>query len=222
MTLMEAIEQRHSVRRYLDKPIEDETLQKLQKEIEACAAEGGIGIRLILNEPKAFSSPLARYGSFRGVKNYILLSGKPADDLEERVGYFGERLVLYLQQLGLNSCWVGLTYNRRLARQHLAAGEVLVCALAIGYGESGGTPHKSKIREKLFACDGEMPAWFANGLRAALLAPTAVNQQKFLISLKEEKLAIEELGGPYSKVDLGIVKYHFEAGAGAEFPGWSE
>ena len=37
---------------------------------------------------------MAKYGSFSGVRNYLTLVGKPADDLQGRIGYYGERLVL--------------------------------------------------------------------------------------------------------------------------------
>jgi hypothetical protein len=34
---------------------------------------------------------------------------KKSDDLDEKVGYWGEQLVLLAQTLGLNTCWVGLS-----------------------------------------------------------------------------------------------------------------
>ena len=63
---------------------------------------------------------------------------------------------------------------------------------------------------------GEMPGWFKDGMEAAMLAPTAMNQQKFLFTLDGEKVTAEKTGGMYSLVDLGIVKYHFEVGSGKE------
>ena len=56
--------------------------------------------------------------------------------------------------------------------------------------------------------------WFRNGIRAALLAPTAMNQQKFKLDLEEGHVKARAGIGPYAKVDLGIVKYHFEVGSG--------
>ena len=40
------------------------------------------------------------------------------------------------------------------------------------------------------------------------------NQQKFLITLSGDKVSAKSAGGFYSKVDSGIVKKHFEIGAG--------
>ena len=51
----------------------------------------------------------------------------------------------------------------------------------------------------------------------ALLAPTAINQQKFLIKLNaDETVSFVDKGGVFSKVDLGIVKCHFEIGSGKQ------
>ena len=86
--------------------------------------------------------------------------------------------------------------------------------LSLGYGTTQGTAHKSKSMDALCHTEGAMPEWFRKGMEAAMLAPTAMNQQKFLISLLGNNVTAKSLGGFYSKVDLGIVKYHFEMGAG--------
>ena len=69
----------------------------------------------------------------------------------------------------------------------------------------------------------EMPAWFRAGMEAAMTAPTAVNQQKFLLTLMRdgETVKAKALMGPCSKMDLGIVKYHFEIGAGDHAFQWA-
>ena len=61
-----------------------------------------------------------------------------------------------------------------------------------------------------------MPDWFKKGMEAAALAPTAMNQQKFLIILEGNKVNAKALTAFYSKLDLGIVKYHCELGSGKE------
>ena len=62
--------------------------------------------------------------------------------------------------------------------------------------------------------EDEMPAWFKNGVLAAMMAPTAVNQQKFSISMENGDAVITAGRGPMTKIDLGIVKYNFEAASG--------
>ena len=216
-SLEEALERRHSVRSYSDRRIEDPTLTALQAEIDACNREGGLRIQLVLDEPRAFgSSVMARYGSFRNVRNYVALVGKKADDLDERVGYYGERIVLAAQRLGLNTCWVALTFSKRHVRRLVGPDEKLVCVLSIGYGDTQGKPRKSKALEDVCAASGPLPAWFERGVRAALLAPTAMNQQKFRFELQPDGTTVRATtsGGAYTAVDLGIAKYHFEIGTG--------
>ena len=236
MDLMEAIRSRHSVRQYTDRPIPAELLAELEAEIAACNREGGLHIQLAAGEPEAFRGVLAHYGSFRGVHSYLALAGPRGPELEEKLGYYGERLVLKARQLGLDSCWVALTFRRGKCRCAIAPGEKLVCVAALGYGETHGVPHRSRPLEEVCKTAGggrlpdggrlpevgRLPDWFRAGAEAALLAPTAVNQQKFLLTLEGNTVRAESTGGFYSRVDLGIVKYHFEVGAGRDNFTWSK
>lgn len=223
MDIPDAIRARHSVRKYAPQPIPADVRSTLQQEIDACNREGQLHIQLICDEPGAFSGAMARYGSFSGVSNYIAVVGSKAEDLDERAGYYGERLVLLAQQLGLNTCWVALTFSRRKARYTLEKGEKLVLVIALGYGITQGVPHRSKSMEELCRCDAPMPDWFRRGMECAMLAPTAVNQQKFLFTLEGERtVRAQAMRSPYAKLDLGIVKYHFEQGAGIENFDWAQ
>ena len=94
MDLYTAMRERHSVRAYKNQPIEADKVQKLQAEIDACNREGNLHLQLVTDEPNAFTGMMARYGSFRGVQNYIAVVGTKNDDLHERAGYYGERVVL--------------------------------------------------------------------------------------------------------------------------------
>ena len=85
---------------------------------------------------------LAHYGSFYNVGNYFAATAKDGRDVE--IGYYGERLVLLSQQLGLNTCWVALTYSKGKVPVECAPGEKLRIVIALGYGETQGVPHKSK------------------------------------------------------------------------------
>lgn len=220
MNILEAIESRHSVRSYTDKPIAKETLAELNKEIENCNRESGLSIRLVTDEPEAFSSFMARYGKFSGVKNYFAMIGKKGSGLDEKVGYYGEKLVLKAQKLGLNTCWAALTFSKKNCKPFIQKGEKLVCVIAVGYGATQGVQHKNKDMSELYHADETAPEWFMRGMRAAMLAPTATNQQKFMFSYKNGLVGARATGGFYSKVDLGIVKYHFEIGVGRENFKW--
>ena len=214
MELIEAMKQRHSVRQYTDKKIDADILAELQAEIDACNKKGGLHIQLITNEPQAFDSFMAHYGKFSGVTNYIALVGKKSDKLDELCGYYGERLVLKAQQLGLNSCWVAMTYKKIPNAFKIDNGEKLTVVISLGYGKTQGVNHKTKSAEQVSNISAQTPEWFKAGVEAALLAPTAMNQQKFKLTCADGKVTAKAGLGFYTKIDLGIVKYHFEVASG--------
>ena len=219
--MQEAIEARHSIRAYKDLPLSEEIVKLLEDELVKLNNEGQLHIQLICNEPKAFQGTMAKYGKFRNVNNYLVMAGKKAEDLDERIGYYGEHIVLLAQTLGLNTCWVGLSYSKVPGTYVLEEGEKIACYIAIGYGETQGVGHKIKTVEQVSNASDITPSWFKKGVEAALLAPTAVNQQKFSFEhvgvknnchLIRAKKGFSMIG--YTKMDLGIAKYHFEIGAG--------
>lgn len=221
MTELEAIRARHSVRQYLNKPLKPDELAQLRSEVDACNKESGLHIQLVTNEPKAFEGTMARYGKFSGVQNYFALVGKAGSDLQEKCGYWGERLVLKAQMMGLNTCWVALTFTKVKSAYTLGDGEKLAAVIALGHGTTQGVSHKSKPMEEIARVEGPMPDWFRAGMEAVLLAPTAVNQQKFLFALEDgDKVSAQPGHAFYVKMDLGIAKYHFEVGAGKENFQW--
>ena len=216
MEIREAIRARHSVRKYLDMHITGEMKEKLETLIRECNEESGLHIQLVLNDAECFRTLLAHYGWFENVNNYVAIVGsKELPDLEEKGGYYGQKIVLAAQQEGLNTCWVAGTYKKGKCRAEKAADEKIICVIAIGYGENQGTKHKSKPLAKLCSVKEEdMPGWFRNGVKGAMMAPTAMNQQKFTISLEDGEAVITAGRGPMTKIDLGIVKYNFEAASG--------
>ncbi|MBQ7422040.1 MAG: nitroreductase family protein [Prevotella sp.] len=221
MDIFEAIRQRHSVRSYTDKPIEEGKLEILRSKMEQYNAESGLHIQLVTGDSKAFDSRMAHYGKFSGISNYFAMIGRKGALLDETIGYYGEKLVLEAQMMGLNTCWVGLTFKKNPAVLQIENDEKLRCVIALGYGTTQGISHKIKSFEKVAKAEGTPADWFRKGVEAALLAPTAVNQQKFTFALKGNHQVEAKAGwGFFSKVDLGIVKCHFEIGAGKENFEW--
>ena len=221
MTIQEAIEARHSVRAYKDQPLADEVARRLEEEIAVVNQKGNLHVQLIRNEPKAFQGTMAKYGKFRNATNYLVMAGKKAEDLDERVGYYGEHLVLLAQTLGLNTCWVGLSYSKVPGTYVLEEGEKIACYIAIGYGETQGVGHKIKTVGQVSNASDATLSWFRKGVEAALLAPTAVNQQKFsfeYVGVKDNWHIVKARKGfsiiGYTGIDLGIVKCHFMIAVG--------
>ena len=212
--IIEAMKQRHAVREYDgDRKIEQEKLDILNERIASINKESGLRIQLVTDEPKAFDGFMAHYGKFSGITNYIALIGKKDSSLNEKCGYYGEQLVLLAAQLGLDTCWVAMSYAKVKNAYDIAKGEKLCCVISLGYGKTHGIPHKSKSAQEVAVIKEDTPKWFIDGVNAALLAPTAMNQQKFGFMLDGDKVIAKAGKGILTDIDLGIVKYHFEIGA---------
>ena len=213
MEVLELMKQRHSVRQYKPRAIEPEKRAALNDLCSELNQKAELSIQIVYDEPNCFDSFMAHYGKFSGVCNYIALIGKKSPSLEETLGYCGEQLVLKAQELGLNTCWVAMTHGKSQA--NVGKGEKQVCLISLGYGETQGVEHKSRPMQALCRCAQPMPEWFEKGMTAAMLAPTAMNQQKFYFELRADGTVKATCGsGFYTKLDLGIVKYHFEAASG--------
>lgn len=212
MTLLEAIPLRHSVRRYTDRPLPPESVEILRREALKASQSCGVDFQLVVDEPKAYSGIMS-YGKFSGVRNYIVVGAPRGARYDELAGYYGERLVLFAQTLGLNTCWTGLSYRKVKEAWSLRHGDRIVCLIALGYGETQGKPHKIKGVEQVSNAGPDTPEWFRSGVEAALLAPTAINQQKFYFTYHADgRVAAEprfSLAG-YTHVDLGIARLHFD------------
>ncbi|KFI52362.1 nitroreductase family protein [Bifidobacterium callitrichos] len=163
-----------------------------------------------------------------------------AADLQERVGYYGERLVLRAVQLGLETSWAVLdgaeSVDPAEAWWRLGDGESVVWVIAFGHGARLGGRRRTKPLEELAsvvgdgisAADGpadavaEAPGWFLAGMEAAMKAPTSLSQQPFHFTLHlggpdddpdGGEVSAEALEGLFAHVGLGCAKYHFEIGA---------
>lgn len=229
MELIDAIKQRHSVRNYQERPIEADKAAAINRLIDECNRESGLHMQLVLEEPLAFSTGLFSYGKFTGVRNYLAVIAPKRGNHDEAIGYQGEKVALFMQTLGLNTCWVGLTFKNIKDAYALNDGEALKLVIACGYGENNGVPHPQKkamadlCRDKRGTGEA-LPDWFTRGMEAVMMAPTAINQQKFLFTLLpdsrvETKAKFDFIG--YSHIDLGIAKYHFEIGAGKDNFTWA-
>ena len=213
--LMEAVRSRHSVRRYDEKPLSEHERREMERIVDVCNAEGHLKCALVLDSPDAFAGTKSRLAKFSGVRNYVVVMGSDKEGLDERGGYWGERIVLEAQNLGLRTCWVGLTYSRRRLACDVPDGVRVVSVITLGHGVDDGTAHRSKPVEELALVNGEPAEWFDMGMESVMLAPSAMNRQGYRFTLRRDgKVEVKSFGGSYSQVDLGIAKLHFEIGSG--------
>lgn len=212
--LKKAIKERHSVRTYIEKPIDAAVVEELEKAIAAANEEGNLHLQFVKEAGNTCNKLFNKKAGLGTAPSVIACIGPDDKTLDERIGYYGEKIVLLAQALGLNTCWVG-TFSKSECNATVNAGEKFPIVIAIGYGATSGNVRKSKEREDVTDAKTEMPDWFCEGVDAALLAPTAINQQRFKIKLNPDgSVSITDRGGVLSLIDLGIVKCHFEIGSG--------
>ncbi len=216
MSIRELIKNRHSVRQFSDRPVAEESRRVLEDLVGEINEESGLHIQIVWDEADCFRSFMASFGRFSNVNNYIALVGdKSMDRLDELAGYYGEKLVLCAQGLWLNTCWVGGTFSKGACRADIGREEKLVLVIALGYGTDQGKMHKTRPMSQFTDLAPEdMPVWFKNGMIAAMYAPTAMNQQKFWIRKEGDEAVLTPKMGLFTRVDAGIVRYHFEVASG--------
>lgn len=220
MTIKEAIYERHTVRKYTEKAIPAETVALLNSRVAENNSKFNLAIKLVTGNSEGIMAA-AKLLLGQGVNNYFILAGEDSPDLDEKLGYCGADLILYAQTLGLNTWWIGGMFSRKGAEKNLGGKNLRINGvIAVGYGETHGVQHKSKQPEQISSYTGEAPDWFKAGVDAVLHAPTALNRQSFTITGKGNKVSIGYAKGPFSGIDLGIGKYHFETGAGKENFEW--
>lgn len=220
MTIKEAMKERHMVRKYIDKPIPSDLVEKLNARIAGNNLTYSLSLSLVTGNADGLGALAKMLG--KGVKNYIVLAGPDSADLDEKLGYCGADMILYAQTLGLNTWWVGGMYNAKGAQKNMNSGAVHINGvLAIGYGQTQGVPHKSKTTAEISSYKGTAPQWFVDGVNALLLAPTALNKQAFTVRGDGNKVYLTCDSGHFAGIDLGIGKYHFEVGAGKDNFEWA-
>jgi len=232
MTTLEAVNIRRSRRNYVSTPIEKDVVEKLRASMEQYNNTANLSMQLILNNPEAFNGLSKSYGLFSGVSKYMALVGQRSDEnLKEKFGYYGEKLVIEATQLGLGTCWVGGTFDKKSCVCEVQKGEAFYCVIAIGNTVSELSfkekliakviHRKTKSVDELYEADGEVPEWFLKGMQAVQRAPSAVNKQPVTFYFKNGivSAAVKDISA-YQPIDMGIAKLHFEIGANGGVWDW--
>ena len=211
------IKSRHSVRKYLDKDIEDKKIKKINEFLDEINEESRLNIQLV-KDPSVFDLFLTHYGNCNA-KYFFALIGRKSKDLEMKIGYYGEKIVLKMQEFGLNTCWMTGTYSKRNISIELNKNERLIGVIALGYGVNDGVQSPSKSFSQVSLTHDNIPLWYIKGIEYALMAPSGLNRQPFKFELIDEDTVKVHPGTSFlgtNKIDAGIAKYHFELGALSE------
>ena len=89
MTEIEAIRERHSVRAYLDKKIDSETVEKLNALIGRCNEKGNLHLQLLEDAGNTFNRLMSKVMGLGSAPSVIACVGPDDRTVEERVGYYG-------------------------------------------------------------------------------------------------------------------------------------
>lgn len=225
MITVETIRERHSVREYDGKPLARVEFDALGAVVEECARESGLDIQLVGDNPEAFNV-IARFGLIRGCRTHVafVVDDAKAGDVgeDEAIGYWGQKIVLAAQDMGLNTCWCALC-SRKKSRAVVAPGKKIRLIIAVGHGKTQGFTRKTKSVEALSSVEcAKGPAWFAEAMEAAQLAPTAMNNQNFKITLLSDgkTVCIDAPQSGLNVIDEGIVRCNFEIAANEAGADW--
>lgn len=223
-----AIENRTSRRAYKKQRIELNKIEQIKILINNINQESGLTIQFVENGDLFLTGFKASYGLFSGMPSLIALVGKKADpELKQKIGYFGEFLVLECVSLGLGTCWIGGSYNREECQKSIQIkdNEELICIIAVGNAAQNKTikellisqigKGKQSFDELLAKKDSTPPLWVTNGIEAARIAPSAANGKPIIYQYIKDQLSvtIAKKNHDAEEIDLGISMAHFQLGA---------
>lgn len=225
--MQEAINKRISRRTFEKKAIPNEMVKQIEIWIRNINDKSGLTIKFIEDGSAAFQSFKKTYGMFKNVRSVILLKGMKDDiHLKEKIGYYGEELILHMTNLGLGTCWVGGTFDENVFKIE-TENEELICVIPVGIISSttlkekmirSAVHRKTKTMEERITSDSDLPQWVVSGMEAVMKAPSALNSQKTKFIFKDHHVYAEIINDyKLDMVDLGIAKKHFEIGAGGTF-----
>lgn len=239
MNRLEALRNRYSVRSFTEEPLSVEIVNKLKAEITMTNThQPGIKFQLITDDPNPFKGFSKGYGIFENPRNYMAAVVDIATpDILERAGYFAEKFVIMATELGLGTCFVGGTYNDKVVKAQLRAGEKILFLVLLGYPKEKSRfianfmvnmIHRKKMGAREFfepesGYDRAVKTIpnLEEGLEGVACAPSAVNRRPTRIFLKEENgekipCARVDANNPKNLIDLGIAKFNFNYATGTE------
>lgn len=223
MNMREAINRRCSRRTYLPEYLREKDAKPLFQMIQEINREQGLHLQLITDEGN-ISKIRMSYGMFKNVHGFIAMAGRKDDpNLKEKLGYYGEKLVLLATSAGLGTCWVGGTYKKDSCMCDIEPGESLEAVITVGYVEvdkrtkekmiSSFVKKKGKRAEQMLKTDDNIPDWIIQGMEMVEKAPSALNAQPVEFLWKNGKFtAGVNIKNGFEEIDLGIAKLHFELG----------
>lgn len=169
MNLSDTVYKRKSVRKYVDKPVDNGTLKKI---LDFCA------------EAKPLYHDVAVRFEIVGKENvlclfpwrpehYLAVFSEEKDGYLENAGFLLQQADLFIQSMGLGSCWLGLSKTDSEIKNR-SGGLRFVIMLCFGYPAEEFRKDVSEFKRKPLEKISDTPD---ARLEPARLAPSAVNTQ---------------------------------------------
>lgn len=243
-SVKETVEKRYSVRNYAAKAIESDDMAKLKTFVDALDNPFQKSVNLHFLEIDSTSSPqsLGTYGVIKGATQYIGATIRPEPLALEALGYELEVVMLYLAHLGLGTCWLGGTFNRKGFAQAMQIAEDELFPVITPYGYAAPrkhvqeaimravirADHRKEWNQLFFQNDFQTPfskgfaGLFAFPLEMVRFAPSASNKQPWRILVQGDSCHFYEYKEPHysdnfsydiQRIDMGIAAAHFDLAA---------
>ncbi len=240
------IPSRISCRTYEPSPISVEIVEKLQLFIDQQNACVKSKMRFVLtsmvDHQKKDQIKFGSYGAISGARDFIvsIFDDKEGDSRE--LGYVFESIILKATDLGLGTCWLGGTFNRKDFEKKfaLSATESIPIVSPVGLSKdhrslidsamrfTGGLDHRKAWQELFFEADEQHPlskaqaGQYAEALEMVRIGPSASNKQPWrIIKVNQVFHFFLSRNVGYASMmkydlqmnDIGIAQCHFEYSA---------
>jgi len=233
----DAIPRRRARRRYDGAPLEPGVIAQIQEVCREFRPFPQVRAELVTKSPEeALRGVVGSYGKVKGAPALVAFVGDLNDpNVNEKVGYVGEGIILEATALGLDTCWVGGTmfFRRGVVESIVGAAENerVLAVTPVGYAVKGftleeramtgfGLAHRRKPLSELVTGlkEQDWPSWVKAALEAARLAPSAVNRQPWRFHVEPQSITVA-VDSPHlsfgisKRLDCGIAMLHIEAAA---------
>lgn len=241
-TIKGVIATRYSVRNYQDIDIDNNLKENILEYGNSIKGPFQEKVRFqIIEQSKIMNKngKIGTYGIIKSAPSYILGFVEKGEHDIVQLGYNFEELILYITSLGLGTCWLGGTFNKKnlLQNINLSETEILPAITPVGYIKD--QKHLMDTAIRLIAGSDKRKAWsdlffqedfgtplkegeagiYEHALEMVRIAPSASNKQPWRILkrgdsyhffLQNTKGYSKSFGYNIQKLDIGIAMCHFE------------
>ena len=233
MELYDAIFYRKSIKKYSKNRVSIDMFEEIKKVCE--------DIDLLNKDINVKAHPILKGDSLKFIikkksrivaPHYVLITSEIPEEIDghlESVGFVGEKIVLRLTELGLGSCWIGESFDKKSINDfvHLEEGEEPIALIAFGFPESKENlfrTNEEKIdRKTIKEIAKNVDEKWLQAIECVRLAPSYKDTQpwRFYGDINSLNIYRKRVGEEStSKIDMGIALRHFDIGCkyhGIEF-----